>query len=99
METKEAVEFCDEIDDLINAVENLSDNSRSEIYRDLISLKKLLKRGEKFEAMWKEFKETFGNGTMENDFGGRLGPINDIMDNYRQKYFPKEEADNKTEIS
>jgi len=51
---------------------------------------KLLKRGEKFEKIWEGFKESFGNGTMENEFGGRLGPINDIMDNYEQKNSPKE---------
>jgi len=87
METKEAIEFCDEIDDLINAVEDLSDNSRSEIYRDLISLKKLLKRGEKFEAMWREVeKEKCLMIDFDNE--GYFKSYHCLGD-IKQKYFPQ----------
>ena len=108
METKEAIELCDEIKGMLSAVV-MTEQSYNETLNGVDDVIELLQRGEKFEKkfleifnenkkvwqMWDEFKENFGNGTMENDVGGRLGPINNIMDNYEQKYFPKE-ADNET---
>jgi len=88
MDTKEAIEFCDEMDNMIDAVEHLSNNSRNEIYRNFISLRKLLKRGEKYEKMWEGLK----NGISEFDRGkDTLGEIYKL----EQRYFPKE-ADNET---
>ena len=77
-------EMKKEKEDIKNAMAN---------YKSIIELlqrgKKYKKYNKMFKKMWGEFKEIFGNGTMENEFGGRLGPINYIMDNYEQKYFPK----------
>jgi len=105
MNTKEAIEFCDEIDDMINAVEHLSDNSRSEICRNFISLRKLLKRGEKFEknqiALVKEIEkrqqkinelEKYKIMWFENKYYSKSKKIEEL----EKKYFPKP-SDNFTE--
>jgi len=87
MNTKEAIEFCDEIDDMINAVEHLSDNSRSEIYRNFIGLRKLLKCGEKYEAMFNEIRKDYYQITfVENK---AIVMIGEKMDELEQRYFPK----------
>jgi len=76
MKTKEAIEFLEECQD-----ENieLQEKGHDEL---LIKVINLLKRGEKFEAIF----NTILNWTM-ND--GEFIPYNDLVD-LEQKYFPKE---------
>lgn len=49
----------------------------------------LLKRGEKYETMWEEFKDRCGGCEMKN-YMGKIRPTRDYMEDYEQKYFPED---------
>ena len=62
---------------------------------ELDGIIELLKRGEKYEAMWGELSKRYGNYfytfdvRIANDIEYKY--VDEIMDIIKQKYFPKEE--------
>ena len=54
----------------------------------------LLQQGEKYEAIWKKFKKKYGNywGAFDvREPNSNITYIADLIDDFEQKYFPKEE--------
>jgi len=89
MKTKEAIKFLREIRASFNLLlgRNIipSDDLRNDIRDILPQVIKLLKRGEKYEAMWREMYKNWGEYPIE------LHDIAEFMDDIEQKYFPREE--------
>ena len=101
MNTKEAIEFMKSFIEVITSIDIRNGDKKSiEIYNDKINrIIDLLKRGEKYEAMWKELKYKFEILHKDIETGEEYytGVINKIdIKELEQKYFPKP-SDNFTE--
>jgi len=84
MKTKEAINDAIETIKYYNRM--YYDTGHTE---DLDKVIELLKRGEKFEMMWKLFKNKSGFRKIEHVFVEFQCTIEEIMESYEQKYFPK----------
>ncbi len=90
MKTREAIEFCE-----IHRWKNPRSALTLEGFKNV---EILLERGEKFEAMWGELEEEYGNIhhfysiTNERFCTGNevISYLSETMKHIRQKYFPKE---------
>jgi len=86
MNTKEAIEF------LARKIDNADKCERVNVYfhkSKADEIIELLKRGEKFEKMWKLLKNKSGFRKIEHVFTEFQCTIEEIMESYEQKYFPK----------
>jgi len=63
--------------------------TQSKLAKDFNKVITLIRRGEKFEQMWEEFKICFGNDDIAISHGSTN--IEELMDDFEQKFFPKEE--------
>ena len=79
METKEAVEFIEIEKRIICGCATQCLEAKG--FNKVITL---LKQGEKYKQMWKEFYKEWGEYPIE------LHSIDEFMDDIKQKYFPKE---------
>lgn len=82
MNTKEAIRY-------IKLCKLEDGSSDGKDYTDIIAL---LQQGEKYRKMWEEFKEIYGAQSIVLE--GKLQNLEDKMDWFEQKYFPKEESKN-----
>jgi len=58
----------------------------------------LLKRGEKYEAMWEELISQSLNLDVNQGLWNKMEIIRDITEKLEQKYFPKKDKEVKNEI-
>ena len=81
MKTKEAIEKLKHIMDCYKCI---GDERINNIERDKIDIVDLLKRGEKYEAMWEEVVRYFSYMEWKDE----------IIEKIKQKYFPKDNIKN-----
>ena len=84
MKTQEVIEWIEEC-----MHENLSEEYDNKKMNEIV---KLLKRGEKYEKIFKEFRSHwFYHGKIKDDYKSNRSIVTvcEIMENLRQKYFPK----------
>jgi len=93
MDVKEAVKWIFDIWHEWENVYGVSGEISLKEGKKMDEVIELLKRGEKFEAMWKEFFEMYCGSEVEKDVY-----VEEVFDHLEQKYFPKEEVDNETKI-
>lgn len=91
MNTTEAIEFLD-IENDPNIIMSIVEIKNRQKLQDII---KLLQRGEKYEAMWEEFRKEYIHKPIIREYykNGVCKPyrfIGKMMGDFRQKYFPME---------
>ena len=84
MNTKEAIEFLEIEYSNINPDYPLSAKTWEEKKKRYDEIIKLLKRGEKYEKMWEELENEGKNYSYSY-----IATTKWLMDNIKQKYFPK----------
>jgi len=95
MNTKEAIEFTRSFKDIVTSIDMENDDEKAiEQYNNKIdNVIELLKRGEKFEAMWEEFSKKYGNYYYAYDVRGDVCRKHEYIETFlnklEQKYFPK----------
>jgi len=91
MNTKEAIEFMLNVrpGELLYAKNNEAYHEYKSEISKIDEVIGLLKRGEKFEQMWKLLKNKSGFRKIEHVFTEFQCTIEEIMESYEQKHFPK----------
>jgi len=91
MNTKKAIKFCVDLKRLAWNMyfEEYTDKEKQQYLEGVI---KLLQRGKKYEQMWENFKKKYGNYWGAFDVRknhSNITYIADLIDKFKQKYFPK----------
>ena len=88
MKTKEAIDICEKRHDY-----GLYSSSAYNISKFHDAIDKIIessKQGEKYQQMWEKLKEKSGFRHIDHPFVTHQVTIEEIMESYEQKYFPKE---------
>ena len=97
MKTKEAIELINTIDDWFEKyytkedyLEGLIPKETLQMAYDIHKVKSLLKRGEKFEAMWETLLEDLDFRPNKEKLHMSWEDFNNLMIKIEQRFFPKE---------
>jgi len=85
-----------DVEETIYALEKLEKRELNYESQSIHRAIDLLKRGEKYEQMWKKLKNKSGFRKIEHVFVEFQSTIEEIMESYEREYFPKP-SDNFTE--
>jgi len=104
METKEAIKWVFDIwHEWENVYVPISAEKSLEEGKKMDEVIELLKRGEKYKAMWREFKKKYNVdynlielGYLDINYANQKD-LDIIMEDLEQKYFPPKPSDNFTE--